>query len=432
MKKKILKKQNIFIFLSILFISGCCLFYGGRFIYYYLDSKKDVQDKTFASLLKSNNMNNENFKVISTSYYFTNNDNDNYVLYSGLLWRVYKIDSEERIYLITDNSITSLALGEGKNYSNSYVNTWLNSDSSKGGVLAKNLVTSSLVNTRICVDKKTKANNSECQKYVTDTLIGLLDVEDYVNMGGNKSFVNTKEDFYLVNSNGEKNWYVTDNGSIALSDGTDILGVKPVVSLKSDISIKSGSGKEDDPYILDSKYFGSYVKLDKDIWRVYDEEDNNLRLVLTDYLKVNGVKLEYAYSTSNYKFDTLKKNTLAYYLNHTYLDSLSYENIIISNEYVNGYYGADNDYDYINTSNTTVNSKVALLSIGDVNLNKFTNYAYMTGVNKSGNLIYVGSTNSLLAKDDVSSDLNVVPVITIKKDSLTKGEGTKDNPYGLE
>ena len=110
-------------------------------------------------------------------------------------------------------------------------------------------------------------------------------------MGGNKSFVNTKEDFYLVNSNGEKNWYVTDNGSIALSDGTDILGVKPVVSLKSDISIKSGSGKEDDPYILDSKYFGSYVKLDKDIWRVYDEEDNNLRLVLTDYLKVNGVKL---------------------------------------------------------------------------------------------------------------------------------------------
>ncbi len=433
MKKRIFKKQNIFIVLSILFITGCCIFYGGRFVYYYLDSKKPETDKSFSALLKSNNMNNKNFKVISTSYYFTDSDNDNYVLYSGVLFRAFKIDSEERIYLISDSSVTSLAMGENKIFTNSYIKEWLNkSNNDNSGILSKNLVTSSLVNTRVCVDKKDKANNNECNKYVSDYLIGLLDMEDYINMGGSKSFVNTGEDFYLVNNNGKKDWYVTNSGNVALSDGTNVIGVKPVVSLKSDIQVKSGSGKKDDPYVIDGSYFGSYVKLGNDTWRVIGEEENNLRLLLTDYLKVNGTKLEYAYSTSNYKYDSTKKNTLAYYLNHTYLNSLSYENVIISSNYYNGYYGADNDYDYKKTFATTVKARVGILSIGDINLNKFTNTALATGVNKSGNLVYVTSTNSSLAKDNVTSDLNVVPVITISKSSLKTGDGTSKKPYGLE
>lgn len=433
MRRKV-KKQNVFIVLSIIFILTCVFIYGGRLIYYYLDNNKIEKSDSLVSTIKMSNVENKNFKVISTNYYFTNEEKNNYVLYSGILWRILKIDSDDRIYLVSDKSITSLAYGENKNFAKSYINLWLNKNENENtGILEKNLNTSLLSNTKVCLDEKNEANNSECKKTNSEILIGLLDIEDYVNTGGNKSFVNTNESFYLTNHTKDlKIWYVDQNGGLSQSDGTTILGVKPVVTLKGNTVASKGTGTKEDPYVLDTSYFGAYVKLGSDIWRVYNVDDDKLYMSLDDYIKVSNKNLEYAYSSTDYKFNDTKKNTLAYYLNNTYLNKLAYKNIIIEDKYSNSYYGADNDYNYTKTLSNKISTKVGMLSIGDVNISNLGNYALMTGANKSGSLIYVNSKTSVVSYDDVKSTLNVVPCIKISKENLKKGTGTKDAPYEME
>lgn len=435
MKKKKLKFQNLFICVSIIFIMSCIVFYGGRLIYFYLDSKKDDSIKTFTQILKKNNIENENFKVISTSYYFTNDKNDNYVMYSSILWRIIKIDADGFIYLISDNSLSSLAFGEGKTFKDSYINQWLNeSELENSGILRKNMNMYSLVNVDICDDQKDKASNAECKKKGEAKPIGLLDMEDYINTGGSKSFVNTGENFYLVNTNSKKQvWYVDEESGLSTTDGTDIMGIKPVIAVKNDIMLLGGTGTKEDPYQIGEKtHFGSYVKLGDDLWRIYQVEKDTLKLVLTKPLTVSGKELKYAYSNNNYKFDDTKSKTLAYYLNHTYLNSLSYKNSILEASYANGYYGSSTDYDYTKTLKTTIKTKVGLLSIGDVHLTTEANYGLMTGTNKSGSLMYVRNKNAVLSYDDVTNSLSVVPCITIKEFALTKGVGTVSEPYEME
>ncbi len=433
MKEKKLKVQNIFILTSIVFILGCIINYGGRFIYFYLESKKDNKVKNFATMLKVNNMNNNNFKVISTSYYFMNNEKNNYVLYSGILWRIIKIDSDSKVHMIADKSVTSLAYGSDKNFLNSFVNIWLNGEKESLGILKKNIDISLLSNNSICVDIKDKVNNAECKNKKENVLISLLDMEDYINTGAKKSFVNTNENFYLINNNKENNiWYVDETSGLSNNDGTDIIGIKPVIALKSEIIVKNGKGTIEDPYYIeDNTYFGSYVKLGTDLWRVYDVDNDKLKLSLTSGIKVSNNELKYAYSNTNYKYDEKVKNTLAYYLNNTYLNTLSYKDIIIKDDYFNSYYSIKTEYDYRKIMNNKVSTKVGLLSIGNVMFNTDVNHSLATGTDKNGSLIYVKNKNATISYDDVSSKLSVIPCITIKKDVLANAKGTKENPYEL-
>ena len=45
--------------------------------------------------------------------------------------------------------------------------------------------------------------------------------------------------------------------------------------------------------------------------------------------------------------DDYKVNTIAYYLNHNFLDTLSYKDKIKEVLWTNGYYSEANNYDYI-------------------------------------------------------------------------------------
>ena len=98
MKKK-LSIQNIFCFSSLIFILTCIFWYGGRFIYFYLENQEQLKqnNKIFYSIVKDNNLNSENFKKINKTYYFTGNTNNNYVNYSNLLWRIVKINEDKGI-----------------------------------------------------------------------------------------------------------------------------------------------------------------------------------------------------------------------------------------------------------------------------------------------------------------------------------------------
>ena len=455
MKKRNVKRkknwQKIFSFVSFIFILTCCFWYGGRFVYFYLDSKKVVandDNKHLASYIINANKKSKNFKKYkdnnndSLEYYFYGNVDNNYLRYSNIMFRIVKIDSNNLITLVTDEPITYLAYG-GSNldYDHSVIVNWLNKNNNvdNSGILENNLngVASYLVKNSVCIDDINDAKKITCNKESESKYLGIISLDNYIKTGGKNGFLNHGISFYSSNYNQDKSiWYINSDGNLDTSDGEDILGVYATITLSPTLALKSGSGSENDPYVIEKEngVFASYVKLANDIWRVYDIDDDNVKLVLTDYIKDdNGSNLEYIYSNQTFSHNDTIWGSLAYYMNHTYLNSLSYQNIILNAYYYNGYYGSDSNFDLSNVFSSRIDTKVAVPTLGDVMFSSdLKNYFISTGLEKNGKRIYYYKENGIIGNSLVTKEANVVPCITIKKDLLVKGSGTKDDPYRTE
>ena len=435
--------QKIFCLVSILFILSCIIFYGTRFIRLYKENKKEetIEANTLAKVIKDNNNDNSLYKKINGEYYFTGSSDNNYLEYSNIIWRIIKIDEDNNITAISNNALTSLAFGNNVKYQDSYVNKWLNkSNDEYTGILESSLndISSYLVHTTTCNDVVDELTNDECTNISNDNYLTILSVADYLNIGSKDSYLNNEEYYYLSNTNKDnKVWYVGSEGKISASDGTDIIGIKPVITIKANIDYQSGDGKETNPYKIENKIglFGSYVLLDNTMWRIYKVNDNYVRLVMNDYLKVDGENLTYQYGASSSYFNDTKYGSIAYYLNHTYLNTLSYKDKIKEVKWPNGYYNNSTNYDYTYSLKTEIDSKITLLSIGDIILNpNLTNYFTMTGgaTNNQGYSLYVINKDKMITPKQISNELNVVPTISVDKSLLTKGTGTYDNPLEME
>lgn len=433
--------QKLFCFISILFILSCCIFYGTRFIKYYLESKKteSIEENSLIKVIRENNSENENLKLINGQNYFTGNTEENYLIYSNVLWRIIKLNGDNSITAIADSSLTSLAFGDKLTYPESEVYQWLNKGTEDlTGILENSLNEPSkyLDKTTTCNDTVDELTNDPCKNTDTSNYLTLLSVTDYLNIGSKDSYLKNGEYFYLSNLNKDnKVWYIKDDGTAGVTKGTEIIGVRPVITIKANIDYLSGTGKIDDPYKIEntSSLFGSYVKLDNDIWRIYQVNDDEVRLMLNDYLKVNSSNLNYRYSNNSSYYDDYSQNSIAYYLNHTFLNSLSYKDKIKEVNWSNGVYNDTNNYSYQEVLNTTINSKVALMSIGNIFLNnELTNYFTMTQSKNKGSMVYTIQKSQKLYTKQIGTSLNVVPTISLDKDLLTKGSGSIDSPYEME
>lgn len=440
LEKKVVKRrkisyQKVFSFVSAGFIIGCCIFYGTRFITLYLENRKEEikLEDTLSQVVKENN----NLKEVNGDYYFQNDVDNNYLMYSNILWRIIKVNNDNTVKLISNDVLTYLSYGED-DYENSYMNMWLNkTDDDNTGILENLLNTPNnyLTNDSICKDSISDTKHITCDEINDTDLIGTLSVFDYINAGGKDSYLNIDKYFYLSTLDKDNNiWFVNDSGNVSSADGSDIYGIRPTITLKSNSKSIAGDGTIDNPYVIDENYiFGSYVKLGEDIWRIYDIDGDNIKLSLNDYLKEDGEEILYKYSTNGYYHNDTIKGSLAYYLNNTYLNNLSYKNNIINNKWSNGIYGSSNYYNYKDTLNTKVDTKVTSLSVGDVILNgELSDYFLSTGVSKSSSLVYTVKGNGTLYGKSSTSTSKIVPTISIDKNILTKGNGTINSPYEME
>ena len=437
MKK--LSFQKIFCFLSLLFILSCCVFYGGRFLKLYLENRKTEisEQNSLFKVLKENNEENENFKSVNGINYFTGKDDNNYLSYAGILWRIIKVNSDNSLTVISDKAVTSLAYSKTDSFNNSQVFKWLNkSEAEYSGILEKSLNLDYLQKVESCIDSLDELENNPCKKTNTDNYITLLSVVDYLNIGSKESYLANDEYFYLSNMTSDnKVWYIDDEGDGKMGTGNEIIGIRPVINIRSNVDYVTGNGKKDNPYVVEKEnsLFGSYVKLDKDIWRIYEVNDNEVKLMLNDYLKVNGNNLTYKYSgNSSYHNDTIS-GSIAYYLNHDFLNSLSYKDKIKETKWSNGYYNTNTNYDYTNSLKEQIDTKVALMSIGNIILNPdLSGYSLMTGSSSKGSSVYVVPADKKAYTKHISSSSNVVPTISLDKTLLKKGNGTIDSPFEME
>ena len=321
-KEKKPKKKHImgpieflFNFVSLVFMLGVALYFGGRSLYYY--SKQNVKIKeeamTVNGLIVQNNdiakENNDGLHQDNDGYYFKGNVENNYVKFENRLFRVVRVNNDDTVKLIAENFSATFMWGEQSNYKDSNVQVWLNkTDKEHSGVYYNTIndIEKVLVKTAYTEDilkdgkiisleefnkekeeeakkleeeskkeeetteevkeeskeekkeekksskkKETKEEKTEVKK--EKDYVTILTVKDYTLANGMSSYLNNGKMFYLLGLNEDsENLYVEEDGSIQSTDSLTGYGIRPVITLKKNTEVIGGSGTKDDPYVVKS------------------------------------------------------------------------------------------------------------------------------------------------------------------------------------
>lgn len=423
-KTKFSKFEIIFCSFSFLFIMGCLCVYSSRFLKYYKiynpkgDNGKELMLLTTAIGKNSTLVYEGDGLYMSGGEYVYKGDKvNNYIVFSNFIWRIIKTNNDGTIDLVMDDYINTINWdSKYKKYVESDINKYLNE------YFVNYLDTKYLEKTPICIDQINDIKKFTCDNKNDDYYVRLLSVNEFLNSKTDTTYIsNEKSSLWLGTVSSDKVWQI--NGlSLSLSQPNRLLGVKPVVKLKNDVALISGDGSKDNPYRITEKdnsvHISNYVKLGNDVYVVYNMEGEYLDLALSSVLPKT-----YRYSTVEMKYNLADENSLAFYLNSTFLNSLSYKDLLIDKKWNDGVY--TNSYEDINSS--SVVAKVGILSISDLKFdNELSDYFLL---NSNGSRIFTYGSETIVSNPGIFKGIR--PAIRIKNSKVSSGQGTKENPYVL-
>ncbi len=457
MRKKI-KQDKIFIYTSILFIIILFIIYGYRFIHYYRLEHKNTDNNTQISEPISiynhllTYLTSEEDKLsgitsplvkneLTNEYYFKGQVTNNYIHYSGRLWRIVKIDENNNITLITEEIQTLLPYGEEANYKTSYINNYLN-DIDTYSIFYNTLNNKEVLkNTIYCEDKIEEIDNITCNTKNSEYKLTLLSLNDYLNSGANEGYLNINEYFWLMDfDNTNKLYYVFDKGGINKTEkyNTNHYGIRPVITIDGELLLTSGDGTIENPYLIDEYKdyklinvgVGEYVEYSNKIWRIISKQDTSVKVILEDYIEEDDIDKESIFSKKNNTFDIKDKDSIAYYLNNDYYNILENKEYLVKGPFYIGKYKTDT-YDYRLIYNNKIETYIGLPQIGDLYINTHSNILTSLGIeDHMNNILYVIEENNNLYASKINDTKKIRPVIYLDGNLIAlSGEGTNDSPY---
>ena len=452
MTRRRLKITPVLVTLNVLVLLLIVAFYGTRMIKYYLKENGKSNDKDNTVLLVDTVLKKQSYVDLTKGLIFDEEKNeyrylgevdDNYLEYSGILYRIIGIDKEKNIKVISDKSVTMMYSGLEKGYDKSYVNKWLNYDKdvSGSGVYENNIKERDnyLSSTYYCEDIIDDIKNITCDKNSTNYKISLLSLYDYYKAGGKSSFLNNGDTFYLGTLNKDNhNYYITSDGEVSINEiSTRTYAVRPVITIISSSVLLGGKGTKDDPYrileikpsTLEDTTINTYVSFSNQVFKVIDNSTDATKVALSGVIKENDIDVVKSFGGKNNKYSN-SKNTVGYYLNNTYLKTLDSKNIIKSNWYI-GALSLDN-LDYSNEKNTKVNLSVGMLALGDMFVGDINNVLTLSRGIESDQIINVINKEGNFYGDFITSKYNARPALYLNNElKITGGNGTFDAPYEL-
>lgn len=422
-KKNLKKWEKIFIIISCAVIAISFFTYLYRFIHYYRIEHVKHKINTLIQEVTKNTVNSgDGLYILNEDNYFYKGINvDNYVWYSGNMYRIVSINKND-IKLISDDNLTVLAWGENTKFNESYLYTWLNNTDD-----SKSVFVDSIDNYQMYLKEFNYCNdliNKNCINKNT-YISSLLTRSEYLNAGGKLSYLNNESNFWIIDDTNEsEKAYVFKEGGISTENDTETLssyGIRPVITINGGISNIEGTGTKDNPYIikeelgnsLNTKKIGEYVTYKDYTFRVLNIEENGVKVVLDGTL--NDVNLNF--------------NQIGNYLN-TFANNFNKLGQCI---YYDGTYGSNSNYDYKNIYNHSFTASVGIQSIGDLYVSSDNSYWLYNSYEQNTDLAYkLNSKGTIIADTKVTSNL-IRPVLCLNRDiEIKSGNGTKINPYVLE
>ena len=408
--------EKLFLLISILFIIGCFIFYGYRTYHYYHATHDIVKNITLKEKLTAlNNIAYQNDGLYEKTgyFYYKGTAVDNYVYFSGRLFRI--IDINNGIRMVEEETETNLVWGIDSNYNDSYIHDWLNN------------YLKTIKDYDLYLDKYDWCNeaieldNYSCGTIVND-YVGLLSTSDYLQAGGKSSYLNNETYFWTINQDKDGNvYYVNSEGSInnisKKEENYFSYGIRPVIVIKEDISIVTGSGTEEDPFIIEDlgnamlrdNSVGNYVDYNGDMYRILKIDNDGVSLIYDGVLEIE------------------KKYTDVYtYLNKELIKKYNKADLVRNTYYVNEY-SFNNKYKLTNKTKNL--NYVTIPSIGDLFLNEYDNYWLNDYSDSKLGLYYILDENKMFFADLKGNKHQIRPIITVNSETVVmEGIGTKEEP----
>ena len=410
--------------------------------------------KTVAEVLLADSANNINTDDPDQTFITGNNPN-NYIWYSGKLWRAVSIDtSDNSVKLVTQWNISTISYDDNSSaFEGSNMEMWLN-DTTVDGFLGnlrnpdKFIKMDNKWNASMMTDTSKPPSESEGGIIVEDS-VGLLNVYEYNMSGARDGYLNNSLYWWTITANNSSaNYIVNYDGSIGTSGVTNAYGIRPVVNLKPDIKIVAGDGTEDSPYRLmgdndnnlkgtklNTRYSGEYISFgtgENNLYRIVSHETEGLtKITSSKPLRENG-----RYKSMTWGEDsTYLGSNVVNFLNGEYLDNGFY----LTSEQVNMI--EDNTTWYLSTAKNDTdiaNSKVGLLRLRELIAGQFDRY-------RNNRNYFVLTLNGQLRVNDIEAwcrnntvdariaETSIKPALNLKSNVIiTSGDGTLQNPFEIE
>ena len=398
-------------------------------------TRQVIVSKGFSETVKNN---------VNTLGYYTGKAK-NYVLFSGMLWRIVKINEDNTVKLILDQPVNNMRANY-EEYKTSGINTWLNK------IFYNSLASNNyLVKSTYCVGNiKSLGDYSDYCSKTIKTNVGLLDVDEYKNTfdGYTSSILSTS--FMLGHLIGDK--YADATFSDYNSDGTAntiLAPIRPVITVASSLNILSGDGSYDKPYKLNdysyakkttrlnSRIIGEYFTYSGLDFRIIGYDGENVKAIMSSgwTVKPNNNQLYISYSkVLNAAFDLKNESSPAYIINNEYLDYIDTKSIVDTNYLIPT---NDSKLAYNKYKTKKVIAKIVLPTTYELFSNVGSEGYMYTYIDQSTTDGLVFMTNSStgkvfeISKDDFE-EYAIKAVITVKGSlRIESGKGTITSPYKL-
>lgn len=450
MTKRRLKIRPVLIALNVSLLIIIALFYTFRLVKYYLkeNGHKDADTTTLLvdELIKKQSYVDQTKGLVhdknASIYRYIGKVEDNYLEYSGILFRIVGIDKDNNIKAISDSNLTLMYSGLEKGFDKSYVYKWLNkSDEKYSGIFENNMDSTDkyLTNTYLCDDVVSDLKNINCEKNNNVDKITLLSLYDYASAGGKESYLNNGESYYLSTIDDKNNnYFINTTGDVGLNKiSSKIYGVRPVITIKNDVALMHGDGSKTSPYAVIEKtvsklsdvYVSKYINYSGSTYRIISTGEN-VKVALSDNIKDGDKYLEKTFGGKNNIYSTTKK-TIGEYLNNTYYKSIKNNDLIVKSSYGIGSNTLDNlDYTAVYSKTNTFN--IGMLTLGDMFISDTKNVLTMNRGIESSMIINVINKDGNVFGDLIASKYEVRPTMYLKGDiNIVSGDGSIDSPYEL-
>ena len=404
----------------------------------------------------------------SEQTFITGTNPNNYIWYSGKLWRAVSIDpSDNSVKLVTQWNISVLPYNAKDNsaFKGSYMEQWLN-DTSVDGFLGNLREPDKFIKTDSVWNATMTAETTKPEKttMVTDA-VGLLNIYEYTmsykNASSSTGYLKNGLDWWTLTPYSTLYVRYVNNGNGNNNSPTYSYGSRPSINLKSAVKIIDGDGTVDNPYrlqgdndsptgaLLSTRYSGEYISFgtgENNLYRIVSHENGTgTKITSAIPLKDSGNYKTIAFG-SNVTFS--KDNTIGTFLNGDYLTSGTYltsdqVNMIEDNTtwYLGTVGGGANyklakyqDATSSNLTTSTTTAKIGLLRLGELMAGQFdkvsNNTYYWTLTPYSTSYVRIVNYYGDGIDNGPSYSFGSRPSMNLKSTvKIVSGTGTKLNPF---
>ena len=418
--------------------------------------------------------------------YFQVKAYNNYLWYSGFLWRIMGINADGSVRLITEENVTTIPWGVADtalNYDGSHAKDWLN-NYFYSRLKCNDIIVEQTWCSETTIDISSARTNCSNNLSMEKAKVGLISLDEKNLAGAGSSYLVNQQIFWtLTPYDGSGAWFVDNYGGGGDGSVHFAYGLRAVINVNSNVTITGGNGTLEatwssnaGPYILnedksievtgklnEKATSGEYVLYAGKKYRVVDKDSNgNTKLILDGYYEEDSSVYEMEYGSNN----TFSTTTgIGQKLNGDVLEwlvaSSDTEN---RDKLVTNYTWYQNEFDYgdnyiisleENSPTRSINATVGLIRVGEMlssqsssiltkgyttassydNANGYwtmtpiTSSSFAWGVNNNGSVSYGGIA---IGGGSLYVSIGLRAVIVVNSNvTITKGNGTWSSPYEI-